>query len=148
MDMTTKAVLVYDEISEEYAKKIAAIPSINQFKLFQKYVPKGSIVLDAGCAAGRDCQMLATEEYDVTGIDLSKNLLAVAKRENPSLHFDLGDIRALPFTNASFDAIWANAVIHHLTKEDIAKTLKEFCRVLKPGGIIFVATKRGEAIGK
>jgi ubiquinone/menaquinone biosynthesis C-methylase UbiE len=148
MDMTAKAVKVYDEIAQEYAKKIGVIPSVNQFELFKKYVPKGSVVLDAGCAAGRDCGLLSSNGYKVTGVDLSKNLLAIAKRENPDLHFELGDIRAMPFGDTSFDAIWANAVIHHLTKEDIEQTLREFYRVLKPGGIVFVATKRGEGTWK
>src|SRR5579872_1610900 len=129
MDMTAKAVKLYDEIAEEYAKKIGAIPSINQFTIFKKYVKKGSKVLDAGCAAGRDCRMLSEQGYAVTGIDLSKKLLALAKKQNTSLNFLLADIRALPFADHTFDAVWANAVIHHLVKKDIEKALREFYRV-------------------
>jgi ubiquinone/menaquinone biosynthesis C-methylase UbiE len=148
MNMTARAIKLYDGIAEEYAKRIEAIPSIKQFNLFKKYVTRGRNILDAGCAAGRDCQMLSTKGYSVTGIDLLENLLTIAKREYPALRFVHGDIRTLPFENNSFDAIWANAILHHLIKKDMKRALREFFRVLKPNGIVFVTTKLGKGTWK
>lgn len=57
------------------------------------------------------------------------------------------DIRALQYKDTCFDGIWANAVLLHLTDEDIVAALNEFCRVLKPKGTLFVSFKKGTGTG-
>jgi len=143
MDMTTKAIKTYDEIAQEDAKKIANREPKMTLELFKKYIPQGSSVLDAGCAAGRDSRKLSANDYVVTGVDLSEKLLAIAKKEHPTISFIKADIRSLPFKKETFDAIWAVAVIHHLEKKDISKALNEFYRVLRPHGYLFLTTKKG-----
>jgi SAM-dependent methyltransferase len=134
----------YDEIADSYAEKIANKDSKLVLKLFKKYVKPDSRVLDAGCAAGRDTNILFQNGYTVTGIDLSTKLLAIAKRNYPSLPFFKRDVRSTQFDDASFDAVWSLAVLHHLDTDDIKKTLSETKRILKPNGYVLISVKSGE----
>lgn len=54
----------------------------------------------------------------------------------------------MSFAKETFDGIWANAVLHHIEKENMTETLTEWNRVLKLKGIIFITTKMGENISK
>jgi ubiquinone/menaquinone biosynthesis C-methylase UbiE len=144
MDTVAKAIKQYDEIAEEYAEKVAARLPFEELSAFKKYVSKRKKVLDLGCAAGRDTSELTKNGYIVTGVDLSEKLLEIAKKKYPSLSFSHSDIRSLPFKDESYDAVWAIAVFHHLDYKDMLPTLKEFNRVLKNHGIVFIKTKKGE----
>ncbi|MEI7579807.1 MAG: class I SAM-dependent methyltransferase [bacterium] len=113
-------------------------------ELFTSVLIPEARILDAGCAAGRDSRILTDKGFVVTGIDLSKELLKIAKKENSDLDLIFGDLRKLPFKEEYFDGIFACGVLLELDKKDILKVLKEFQRVLKSGGIVFVRTKEGQ----
>lgn len=148
MDKVKMIISQYDEIAEEYAKKIVDKDSKLVLEIFRKNVVEGATVLDAGSAAGRDTNILSQNGYKVTGIDLSIKLLEIANRTYPELHFESGDVRKLEFPVESFDAIWSLAVLHHLEKEDVQKALKEFYRVLKPNGAVMISVKSGQGTKK
>jgi ubiquinone/menaquinone biosynthesis C-methylase UbiE len=78
------------------------------------------------------------------GIDLSKGLLAEAKRLHPEVATRLMDMRKLDFADEAFDGVWAHASLLHLKRKDVTKALGEFFRVLKHNGVCFVKVKRGE----
>lgn len=133
----------YNKIANEYAKKIedrVFLEEINKFINLLELKPQ---VLDLGCAAGRDAKALTDRGIDVIAVDLSEKLLAIAKRKYPNIKFRKADIRALPFPSDSFDGIWASAVFHHLDKKEMIPTLKEWKRVLKENGIMYLSTKVG-----
>ncbi|MEV5576412.1 class I SAM-dependent methyltransferase [Spirillospora sp. NPDC052269] len=91
-------------------------------------------ILDAGCGSGPLAAALRDRGADVTGIDVSAGMLALAKRrlgEDVDLHMvDLND--RLPFADGAFDDVVASLVLHYL--EDWGPALGELRRVLKPGG--------------
>jgi SAM-dependent methyltransferase len=94
----------------------------------------GHAVLDAGCGAGPLTAALRERGATVTGLDISSEMIALARRRLGSdadlLVGDLSD--PLPFADASFDLVTASLVLHYL--EDWGPTLREFQRVLRPGG--------------
>jgi SAM-dependent methyltransferase len=102
-------------------------------------LPVGSHVLDVPCGQGRHAHLLAEFGYDVDGLDYSKELLDVARKRGtgPNLRYTRGDMRKLP-------ARWAkrfDAVLNLFTSfgffahpSDDARVIREFARVLKPGG--------------
>lgn len=143
-DKIKKTIKQYDKIAEEYSKNISVRASIEDLDKFIGYLKTGKKLIDIGCAAGRDTNLLTIKGYDTTGVDLSENLLAIARRNNPDLKFIKADIRSLPFPDSSVDGIWARAVFHHLEKKDMMPALNEFNRVLKNDGVIFLRTKMGE----
>ncbi|MFJ6781845.1 methyltransferase domain-containing protein [Streptomyces yangpuensis] len=94
----------------------------------------GRRILDAGCGAGALTAALRDRGADVTGLDVSAAMLALARRrlgDGATLHrVDLRD--RLPFADGEFDDVIASLVLHYL--EDWGPTLAELRRVLRPGG--------------
>ncbi len=104
----------------------------------------GGRVLDLGCGVGRDSLRLKRYSLEVQGLDISEAMLAEAKRQVEGVTFSQGDFRALPFEDASFDGVWANGTLFYVTPTDLAKTLLEVLRILKPGGVFFASYLLGE----
>jgi 2-polyprenyl-3-methyl-5-hydroxy-6-metoxy-1,4-benzoquinol methylase len=96
---------------------------------------RGKQVLDYGCGHGMASVVLARSGAEVSAFDVSSGYVEEAKRRatvnGVSVAFHVADAHSLPFEDASFDAVWGHAILHHLELERAAKELK---RILKPGG--------------
>jgi 2-polyprenyl-6-hydroxyphenyl methylase / 3-demethylubiquinone-9 3-methyltransferase len=101
---------------------------------------RGARVLDVGCGAGFLSNYLATQGFDVTGLDASQASLDVAARHDGTgkASYLLGDALRLPFQDASFDVVCAMDFLEHV--EDPAAVVAEVARVLRPGGSFFFHT--------
>ncbi|WP_070121433.1 class I SAM-dependent methyltransferase [Bacillus marinisedimentorum] len=107
----------------------------------------GKEILDAGCGTGRTAAYLADHSDTlVTAVDAHPLMIKKAKarfpEEKPNMTILQADITALPFTNASFDAILSESVVIFT---DIRASLDEFTRVLKPGGKLILNEMTSEA---
>lgn len=141
MDTSTDT---YNESAEEYAKSRIGKEDKFELEMLTSYLTPGAKILDVGCAAGRDTRILKDRGYNVVGTDLAEKLLEIARKQNPDIVFIHTDMRKLPLADNSFDAVWASAVLHHLSKGEMPDALREFHRILAPGGIVYVHTKAGE----
>lgn len=82
---------------------------------------------------------LASNFGHVTGVDISRSLVGMARERFPLLHAETADVRSLPFADASFDNIVSNSTLDHLASaDDIAVALGELHRVLRRGGNLVV----------
>jgi SAM-dependent methyltransferase len=90
--------------------------------------------LDLGCGGGLFVPLLAEHEWRVTGVDLSADQLQIARQRVGAVTEELvqADAQALPFEDASFDAVVAMLVHTDIDRYDLA--VSEAARVLKPGG--------------
>jgi demethylmenaquinone methyltransferase/2-methoxy-6-polyprenyl-1,4-benzoquinol methylase len=91
--------------------------------------------LDICCGTGDIAWRLNRAGADVTGLDFSPEMLAVAANRrpaNPSIRFLQGDAMKLPFQNASFDTLTIGYGLRNLASWEVGVT--EMARVLKPGG--------------
>ena len=97
-------------------------------------------VLDVGCGAGLLANDLAARGHVVTGIDTTPENLAIARAYDAtaSVHYELGDARALPYPTAQFDVVCAMDLLEHV--EEPARLVAEVARVLRPGGLFFFHT--------
>ena len=101
--------------------------------------------MDIGCGNGRLRQWLNDEvirEGNYYGLDLSKELLDIARKTHPKDHFFCGNMaERFPFGDDNFDSITGIASFHHLlNKKDQMQCLSECKRVLKPNGVLFLTT--------
>lgn len=89
-------------------------------------------VLDVACGTGDMVVELLKHGCTVTGIDLSDEMLAIARQKATSAIFQLGNAEALPFPDASFDAVTCAFGVRNFVH--LEQGLGEMLRVLKPGG--------------
>lgn len=97
----------------------------------------GVRLLDAGCGAGGAGVEAARLGCDVTGVDASVELLAIARRRLPDARFQEGDLEQLPFPDAFFDA--AVAINTLFFAHDMDRAAREVARVVRPGGRLVVS---------
>ena len=97
-------------------------------------------ILDIGCGGGFLSNFLSEKGHRVTGVDLSGESLAVARRHDrtQTARYIEADAYQLPFADSSFDVITAMDFLEHV--EDPAKVIQEAARVLRPGGLFFFHT--------
>lgn len=133
----------YERNVRAYAHWSRAIPVPRLWDLMTKRLPPRARILDAGCGAGRDLLELRERGLVPIGLDMSAGLLAEAQdySRQPVV---LGDLRALPFADCSMHGVWAVASLLHLPRAEVKDALREFSRVLRPGGVFLASLKEGE----
>lgn len=131
----------YDQLGLNYLEKLEAAGSPPDLEPFADALPKGGSVLDAGCAGGRDAKYFAKRGFAVTGVDLAETFVEEARKNVPGGVFLKADVMNLPFPPESFDAVWANAVLVHLSKDELLPAFESFARVAKKGARLFLRMK-------
>ncbi|WP_123533670.1 class I SAM-dependent methyltransferase [Halosimplex salinum] len=99
-------------------------------------------VLDVGCGPGWESAAFDEHGFDPVSFDLTGRFLEQARERVPDAAAVRGDMRALPFADASFDGLWACASLLHVPESEVPATLADFERVLTDGGVVLVSLKR------
>jgi demethylmenaquinone methyltransferase/2-methoxy-6-polyprenyl-1,4-benzoquinol methylase len=110
----------------------------------ESVVRAGDTVLDACCGTGDLAIADARAGGQVTGLDFSEQMLERARRKAPELKWIAGDLLALPFEDASFDAVTVGFGVRNV--DDLERALRELRRVLRTGGrlgILEITRPRG-----
>ena len=105
-------------------------------------IPPAARVLDVPCGTGRITVPLAERGFGVAGLDISERVLERARAAGPTIDFRRGDMRELPWSDSSFDAVinlWT-AFGYFETQEEDERVLAEFARVLTVGGVLVLDT--------
>lgn len=99
-------------------------------------------VADIGCNAGTQCLLWAQLGHRVHGLDVNEPLLNIARQRAADAGADvdlrLGTAAALPWADASMDVCLVPELLEHVA--EWRQCLEEFCRVLRPGGILYLST--------
>jgi ubiquinone/menaquinone biosynthesis C-methylase UbiE len=100
-------------------------------------------ILEIGCGNCRDLLPFAEAGFECYGIDFSGEMLKAAeqfaKKKNIKIKLKYGWAQNIPFPKNSFDYALSIAVLHHLSKEDHLRALKEIFRVLSNNGIAIIS---------
>lgn len=114
--------------------------------LFNKVkIPDQAAVLDVGCGFGNNLLPFLDKGCSCFGVEITENICKIAKaalrNRGFNATFKVGHNRSIPFKDGSFDILIAAGVIHYeCCAQDIHLALKEYCRVLKPNGTLFLST--------
>ncbi|HXH20665.1 MAG TPA: acylphosphatase [Dehalococcoidia bacterium] len=115
-----------------------------RYQRFRDLLEPGARVLDLGCGPGIDAGSLTDLGLEVTGLDLTRSMLLVARGRGKVRALVEGDCRHLPFRGHLFDGVWASASLLHLPKAQVDAALREARRVLRDGGLICTFMKMGD----
>ena len=97
---------------------------------------RGDSVLDLAAGTGTSAAPLADRGVRVVACDLSLGMLQVGRRRRPDVTFVAGDATALPFADASFDAVTISFGLRNVP--DVDGALEEMLRVTRPGGRVVI----------
>jgi SAM-dependent methyltransferase len=99
-------------------------------------IPAGR-ALDAACGTGSHTQYLRSRGHQVTAVDLTPEMLAMARAKAPDTGFCLGSLASLPFVTASFDLAVCSLALDHAPVLDAP--IRELARVVRPGGAAIIS---------
>lgn len=140
---------MYDTIADRWAE---AFPDEHEKKpkdreILQRFVREiGSDrpVWDFGCGPGNTSAFLKKIGLDVSGLDLSRQMLEQAGVMHPGIRFQRGDMLDLEFEKDSIAGVVAFYAIVHFSEEQVRTAFREIVRVLRPGGLFLFAFHLGE----
>jgi ubiquinone/menaquinone biosynthesis C-methylase UbiE len=123
----------WEEKAQAYDRSFRSLTSrLAEPLLDAASVTKGTRVLDIATGPGYVAGRAAARGAEVVGADVAESMIVLARRLQPGVEFRQADAHALPFADASFDAVVGNLAILHLGRPEQAAA--EFVRVLVPGG--------------
>lgn len=130
------------ETVEEYLKAAADVDGRRLIEQLKAFLPTGSSILELGSGQGTDWRIL-NETYNVVGSDYSEEFLNHLKAENPDGEFHQLDAITLEIEQR-FDGIYANKVLHHLTDDELIKSIIAQLNILNQNGVICFSFWKGE----
>lgn len=103
-------------------------------------IKKGEKILEAGCGTGNLALEIKKRGGDVVGLDNCREALDIYKKKDPNAEVVLADLtQKLPFPDNYFDKITSNNTLYTILRKKQLAIVKEFYRVLKPGGMVVVS---------
>lgn len=136
----------YNKIAQKYTdtyfNDVLEIPRVDKFI---SSLLTDANVLDIGCGPGNWTKYLMDKGFDVEGIDLSTEMIRIAKEKVPQGKFKLMDMRKLDYPDETFDGIMSFYSLIHIPSEQIISVLRELFRVLKSSGVLMLVVQEGEA---
>jgi SAM-dependent methyltransferase len=135
----------YRRNAEAYAQREITSRQMRMTRFLAQLAP-GAKILELGCGAGGDCAEMLARGFDVRATDGSPELAAIAAKRlgrpvETLLFGDLDEVEA-------YDAVWANACLLHVPRDQLADVLALIWRALKPGGYFYASYKAGDADGR
>lgn len=146
----------HDDTAESYSERretdfIWEVPE-KKFLIKQRFFQPKNTIIDMGCGPSTPIRNSFSENYlkslKYIGVDISREMLRIAKRNIPNGIFKQGDVETITFPLNYADVIVSLGTLHHALNKQ--KTLIHWYKILKPGGYIllreptFESLKQGE----
>ena len=142
--MDEETLQFYRGNAEAYARReIAAHTRLTRFLAL---VAPGAAILELGCGAGAASAEMLAQGFEVRPTDGSPEMAREASQRlgrpvETLLFHDLDKVEA-------YDAVWANACLLHVPRQELAHILALIRRALRPGGYFYASYKTGDADGR
>ncbi|WP_353357723.1 class I SAM-dependent methyltransferase [Intrasporangium sp. DVR] len=142
----------YDRVADRYAELVRlgleGLPLesalVDHFARRVHQAGEG-LVLDVGCGPGWLTGLLASRGLKVTGIDISTEMLRLARTHNPGLPFTAASLTQIPLADGVAAGVFCWYVLHHVPDDDLAVAVRELARVTAPGGLLMLGGHIGDS---
>ncbi|WP_299443100.1 class I SAM-dependent methyltransferase [uncultured Aquimarina sp.] len=117
------------------------------YALFCKeLIKENPSILELGCGPGNITKQILSKRPDskILGIDIAPNMIALAKKNNPSASFKVMDGRNIGTLKSTFDGIITGFYIPYLSKSDCFSFIKDCIRLLNNQGILYISFVEGD----
>ena len=144
MHDTKTAIDIFNKHAQLYQDKYMHLDLYNDtFDLFCNNIAQDNAeILDVACGPGNITRYLLKKrpDFKVLGIDLSINMINLAKLNNPTAEFLMMDCRKIGLSDKKFDGIICGFCLPYLSKAAAVKLINDAARLLKPNGVFYLST--------
>ena len=132
-----------ESLSDKTVQRFRAVKAMVERVLRSRGVRANALEMaDIGCGVGMQCLDWARDGHHVHGLDINAELVALgrerARQQGMELDLRVGTATALPWADASMDVCLAPELLEHVP--DWRGCVREFSRILRPGGVLYVST--------
>lgn len=140
---------VFDAVGLRYEEVFADVPGqLAALDWLVGLLEPGARVLDVGSGTGRPAaEVLARAGFDVTGIDVSAEMVRLARQQVPAARFEQADVRTYPARERSYDAVCAFFPLLVMEQHEVERSLARMASWVAPGGAFATATVPGDIRG-
>lgn len=143
MDKYQETFQTWNKVAKIYQDKFMDLDLYNDsYDNFLDLITKANAsVLEIGCGPGNITKYLLTKKTDlkIIGIDISENMIELAKKNNPTAEFVIMDCREIDSLNKKFDAIVCGFCMPYLSKDDCVKLISDCKNLLNNSGILYLS---------
>lgn len=139
----------WNKIASLYQDKFMYLDCYNESYDFvcHRLAKSKSKILEIACGPGNITRYLLTKrpDFDIYGIDIAPNMIALAQVNNPTAHFEIMDCRDIGLLKAKYDAIICGFCLPYLPAIDCDKLISDAYHLLSKEGLIYLSFVEGEA---
>jgi 2-polyprenyl-3-methyl-5-hydroxy-6-metoxy-1,4-benzoquinol methylase len=136
----------WNKIAQLYEDKFMDLDIYNDtYDLVVKSLKKNATILEVGCGPGNISKYLLAKNSNlkIKGIDISENMIKLAKKNNPFAEFEVMDCREISKLNGKFDAIICGFCIPYLSKTDCLNLISDCKNLLTSSGVFYLSFMDG-----
>ena len=149
MSSTPDTVRAYDLDAVAYVEASPTMPDSVRadIEAFAERLEAGARVLEIGSGGGRDARLMEDLGLRVRRTDITPGFVALLREQG--VDADLLDplVDDLSSPEGPYDAVWANASLLHVRRDDLATVLSRLAAVTRPGGLLRASVKEGDGEG-
>jgi SAM-dependent methyltransferase len=139
----------YNQVAGQYADRRDQASSVPYLESLNKRLPQNSVALDVGCGAGLPVdRWLIDHGHQVIGLDVSTEMLRLARRNVPQARYELRDVAGLSASEYSVDAIVSFFALFHIDRSLHDHVLRRLRTCLEVGGLLLITTGRDDWEGE
>ncbi|MBK8395540.1 MAG: class I SAM-dependent methyltransferase [Leptospiraceae bacterium] len=146
MDEFIETSKTWNEIANMYEEKFMDFPLYNEtYDYFCDNLPLNSSVLELGCGPGNITKYIYKKRNDLSieGIDISSNMINLAKKNNPSCKFFVSDIRKFNASENKYSGIISGFSLPYLSISETENLIPKLFESLKKNGILYLSFVEG-----
>lgn len=138
---------MWDKHALAYQAKFMDLDLYNDtYDKFCKLLNQNSTVLEIGCGPGNITKYILSKRPDlkIDGIDVAPNMIALAKENNPTAHFEVMDCRNINTISQKYDAVIGGFCMPYLSDNDCEKLIHDSSNLLNNKGIFYFSIIEGD----